>query len=385
MRTRFALFSAAFLLPALLLTAAGCQSGGDLIANPHLTTEPAAFVASAMPVMPALPRELQKATVVPVFVQPGDVLLLEPTSPDDPPRVPADQTVLPDGTIDLGIYGRPVVAGLSPEEIEMVVRSAVLALEPDLFELPEGIDEEDREAESARRLRGPINVRLIADESAVFYALGEVAAPGSYPLIGRETVLDAILKAGGLTDRADRCEIILSRPTAPGECRVVLRVCYNRLVQLGDATTNYQIMPGDRIHVASKRCLQGLHFWKKGCEYCCDTGSCPCPTPHTSGHLVPAFPPPPVPSLEHLIGAGSALPPLPGESETPMPESAGDGSLPGDADPTDAGPEDAAESPRDEDLDPELPQLDLPGDTPPPPKFDLPEVDLSHRPWRRRQ
>ena len=346
-------------IAAALLLALGCRSGGDLIANPHVTTEPAAFVAASMPVMPALPRELQKAPVVPVFVQPGDVLLLEPTDLDAPPRVPADQTVLPDGTIDLGVYGRPVVAGLTPEQIEMVIRAAVLELEPDLFELPEGAEKDlegaELHAERERLRRGPINVRLMADESAVFYALGEVSAPGSYPLIGRETVLDALLQAGGLTDRADRCEIIVARPTAPGECRVVLRVCYDRLVQLGDATTNYQVMPGDRIHVASKRFCDSLCFWKKGCEYCCDTGSCPCPTPHTNGHLVPAFPPPHVPELEQLIGVGSVLPPVPDAvEEAPAPEESGED---------------------------ELPELELPAGSPEPPEFELPEIDLSRRTW----
>ena len=70
--------------------------------------------------------------------------------------------------------------------------------------------------------------------------------------MGRSGHYAAILAAGGLTDRASRRSIILSRPTHPDGCRVVLPVCYDEIVQLGDTTTNYQIAPGDRIFVPVK-------------------------------------------------------------------------------------------------------------------------------------
>jgi len=85
----------------------------------------------------------------------------------------------------------------------------------------------------------------------VFYVLGEVNSPGAYPISGRETVLDAILAAGGVTDAADLGGITFTRPSPPNECRVVLPVCYREIVQLGDTATNYQVGPGDRIYVPS--------------------------------------------------------------------------------------------------------------------------------------
>ena len=42
--------------------------------------------------------------------------------------------------------------------------------------------------------------------------MGEVNAPGSYPIVGSETVLDALITAGGLSDRANDHKIILTRP-----------------------------------------------------------------------------------------------------------------------------------------------------------------------------
>jgi polysaccharide export outer membrane protein len=96
-----------------------------------------------------------------------------------------------------------------------------------------------------------VTVRMVQPESKVYYVLGEVNSPGAFPLIGRETVLDAIVQAGGIGNRANRHRLILSRPSPPPACRTVLPICYDKIVQLGDATTNYQIQPGDRIYVPS--------------------------------------------------------------------------------------------------------------------------------------
>src|SRR5262245_56776628 len=71
--------------------------------------EAKAFRAN-VPMPPAVPRELDKATLPAYIVEPGDVLFVQPTNLDSPVRLPSDQTVLPDGRIDLGEYGRPAVA-----------------------------------------------------------------------------------------------------------------------------------------------------------------------------------------------------------------------------------------------------------------------------------
>jgi protein involved in polysaccharide export with SLBB domain len=130
-----------------------------------------------------------------------------------------------------------LVAGKTVEQIEEEVQAAVKAKTPDA---------------------GPINVRLIGRQSKVYYVLGQVNAPGSFPLQGRETVLDGIVAAGGLNIRASRSNIILSRPTAPDGCRVVLPVCYRQIVQLGDTTTNYQLQPGDRIYVPGQTLCESI-------------------------------------------------------------------------------------------------------------------------------
>ena len=210
-----------------------------------------------VPANTLVPRELEK-TVLPAYViQPGDVLLVEPVALDSPLRFPADQTVMPDGTIDLARFGRLIVAGKTLEQIETDVQAAVKAIEPEA---------------------SAINVRLVDPQSAVYYVLGEVTSPGSYPLIGRETVLDAILAAGGMTDKASPCNIILSRPTVPCGCRTVIPICYKKIVQQGDTTTNFQVMPGDRIYVATRTLCESLIPWYNSHD-CpnCGRKSCPCP------------------------------------------------------------------------------------------------------------
>lgn len=246
-----------------LIFATGCSSGGSsLFPHAYRLLPRAESLAASSNRRAPMGRELQKIALEAYFIQPGDVLLLELTDFDADIRIPTDQPVMPDGTIDLGQYGRFVVAGLTIEQIEEMVNSAVQAVE------------EDPELE-------PINVRLTVAESAVFYVLGEVNSPGAYPLIGRETVLDALMTAGGLSDNASECDIIVSRPTPPSSCRVVLPVCYNNLIQLGDTTTNYQVLPGDRIYVASRTLCQQLKFWSSNCERCPDCGDRGCPTPLT--------------------------------------------------------------------------------------------------------
>jgi protein involved in polysaccharide export with SLBB domain len=206
---------------------------------------------------PPLPRELAKEPLPPYVVEPGDVLLVQPIDFDSPLRLPGDQPVMLDGTIDLGRHGRIVVAGRTLDEIEAIIRATIAA--------------------GAKEPPG-ITVRLVNRTSKVFYVLGEVNAPGAYPLTGRETVLDGILCAGGLTDSAARNRITLARPTHPHSCRMVLPVCYQEIVQLGDTTTNYQLAPGDRIFVPSS-CGWSDMFGLKKHSPCGKSPAKPCVLP----------------------------------------------------------------------------------------------------------
>src|SRR5262249_2534394 len=93
-------------------------------------------------------------------------------------------------------------------------------------------------------------VDVTAYNSKNYYVLGDVLVTGKMPITGNETVLDAINYAGGLTPTAAPQNIRLVRPAPPGACcEQILPVNLAAITSGGDPTTNYQIMPGDRIVV----------------------------------------------------------------------------------------------------------------------------------------
>jgi polysaccharide export outer membrane protein len=279
----------------------GCSlTGGALTLFP--TSDPllrsTKEVRSCMPIRAPLPRELQKTILPSYVVQPGDSLAIELGNTDSPLPFPAEQPILPDGSIDLGRFGRMIVAGRPVEQIEVEIQAIIDAIDQG-------------------KERATVNVRLINPQSAVYYVLGEVKSPGSFAINGRETVLDAIIAAGGLSGKASPCNVILSRPTVPDGCRIVLPICYRQITQLGDTSTNYQIMPGDRVYVASRTCCEVLLpcFARNDCPLCCKN-QCAC----VGGCVATYQPPSAVPPVE--LSPPSGMPsgmPAGGESVMPGP------------------------------------------------------------------
>jgi protein involved in polysaccharide export with SLBB domain len=238
------------------IASAGCSVlGFSAYPLAHTITDDTKAVLSESPAMPDIARELSKAVPLTRFLQPGDQLLIEATEEEPTHRIPGDQTVLSDGSVDLGYYGRVIVAGMTQEDAEFAIQKLVF--------------EADQKPIS-------LNVQVIHSIDR-FYVVGEVNSPGA--LEGYETVLDAILKAGGLTNRASACDLLLARPSQPCDCRVTLSVCYRAITQLGDSTTNYHLKPGDRIFVARQSLCEelcGFLIPGKTCKRC-DKQQCPCP------------------------------------------------------------------------------------------------------------
>jgi protein involved in polysaccharide export with SLBB domain len=252
-----------------LVALAGCSTAGGrvtLFPEGHRLIEPAKVLRDISGPPPGIGRELDKHPAESYIVEPGDVLLVQPAGLSSTIRLPGDQPVLPDGTIKLGRYGPLQVMGRTVEQIEIDINDRIRPK-----------TEDDR-----------IVVRLVSRESKVYYVLGEVNAPGSFQLKGRETVLDALVAAGGLNSNASRRNIILSRPTPPDSCRIVLPVNYYAIVQLGDTTTNYQMRAGDRVYVPSRCWMEDLKnlFGDKNCA----PPAVPC-YPSGGNLLPPPFPP----------------------------------------------------------------------------------------------
>jgi polysaccharide export outer membrane protein len=199
-----------------------------------------------------LPKELQKVSMPDYVVEPPDLLTVEVLEALPGRPISGERLVRPDGKISLGFYGDVYVAGLTTTEIkEKIVLHLRKYMPDDILGLWEADPKNpDKVLPVEPRDTPRVFVDVTAYNSKVYYVQGDVAAPGRMPITGNETVLDAITFAGGLIATAAPQNIRLVRPAPPGACcEQVLPVNLAAIVSAGDTTTNYQIMPGDRIMV----------------------------------------------------------------------------------------------------------------------------------------
>lgn len=205
-----------------------------------------------------IPREFQKVSMPEYVVEPPDLLLVEVLEALPGRPISGERLVKPDGKISLGFYGEVYVAGLTTPEIKEKIVLHLREFLPDevlgLWKIDEkgtpNDDSDDEQMPVAPKLSDRVFVDVMAYNSKAYYIQGDVAAPGRMPITGNETVLDAINYAGGLLATAAPQNIRLVRPAPPGACcEQVLPINLAAIVSAGDPTTNYQLMPGDRIMV----------------------------------------------------------------------------------------------------------------------------------------
>ena len=101
-----------------------------------------------------------------------------------------------------------------------------------------------------------ISVDVVGYNSKVYYVVTDGGGNGEQvyrlPATGNETVLDAVSSIYGLPPVASKKRVWVSRPAPPGCPRQVLPVDWVAVVCGGEAETNYQILPGDRVYVMAK-------------------------------------------------------------------------------------------------------------------------------------
>ena len=201
---------------------------------------------------PALPRESAMIRLPDYVVEAPDILNVEAVEflPGRP--ITGEHLVRPDGRISLGFYGTVEVAGLTTEQIKEKV---ILHLRDFLSDEALGLKRADpatgKVEALAPRESSRVSVEVTSYNSKVYYVLGAVRSPGRLPVTGNETVLDAINYAGGFLPGEETPIVYLVRPSPPGSGvpERVLRVDFRAIVEWGDVTTNYQLMPGDRLLV----------------------------------------------------------------------------------------------------------------------------------------
>jgi polysaccharide export outer membrane protein len=206
--------------------------------GPPVAYGPGAAGVVGAPIGAPVPREGAKVSLPPYVIEPPDILLIESTQkiPDQPVR--GQHLVRPDGTVSLGIYGSAYVAGMTIDQAKESI-GRTLATRIKDFDLRN------------------LNVDILAYNSKFYYVITDGAGYGEQvirmPITGSETVLDGISQIFGLSAVSSKRRIWVARRTADGTTDQVLPVDWCGVAQRGSTSTNYQIMPGDRIYVDSKR------------------------------------------------------------------------------------------------------------------------------------
>jgi polysaccharide export outer membrane protein len=195
-----------------------------------------------------IPHELAKATMPPYIIEPPDLLLIEATVAvneklvlDKMQVIRGQHLVRPDGSVNLGIYGPAYVGGLTLDQAREAIYNQLITRIP-------------RANIQARDL----NVDILAYNSKWYYVITDGGGYGEqvYRLAftGNETVLDALSQIGGLPPVSSKTHIWVARrgPGDPG-CANMLAVDWIGITQRGATSTNYQVLPGDRIYVKADK------------------------------------------------------------------------------------------------------------------------------------
>jgi polysaccharide biosynthesis/export protein len=228
---------AGWLMTFLLCAACGCQTvrtPEEKIANSNI------------------PKEFTKVSMPDYIVEPPDLIIVEVLEALPGRPISGERLVRPDGKISLSFYGEVYVAGLTIPEVKEKI---VLHLRKFIHDQTLGLIETDLETGEIIKKIDPrdtdrVFVDVTAYNSKNYYILGDVLVPGKLPVTGNETVLDALQYAGGLLPTAAPNNIRLVRPAPPGACcEQILPVNLAAITSGGDPTTNYQMMPGDRLVV----------------------------------------------------------------------------------------------------------------------------------------
>jgi protein involved in polysaccharide export with SLBB domain len=145
--------------------------------------------------------------------------------------IAGEHLVRPDGQVSLGIYGNVRVAGMTLDQVTQAVTAQI-----------------------SKYLNDPeVRVDVLGYNSKVFYVVTDGGGNGErvdrIPYTGNETVLDAVASIQGLSDISSK-RVWVARPSPPG-CAgsQVMMVDWRGITQDGVTTTNYQVLPGDRIYI----------------------------------------------------------------------------------------------------------------------------------------
>ena len=142
-----------------------------------------------------------------------------------------EHLVGPDGRIELGRLGSVYIHGLTLDEAKQAVEKKL----------------------SEYLVDPQVKVDVFAYNSKKYYIIEKSNVHGdcitTAPVTGNETVLDALAAIGGLRGEA---KVWIDRPEENGKESLIKRVDSRAIAQGETTSTNYQLLPGDRLFVEYK-------------------------------------------------------------------------------------------------------------------------------------
>jgi polysaccharide export outer membrane protein len=137
----------------------------------------------------------------------------------------AEVVVRPDGLISLPLLNDVTAAGLTPEELRVVITKG-----------------------ASKFIEEPtVSVVVKAINSRKVFITGQVGKPGPYPLSGPTTVLQLISTAGGVAEYAKKSEIVILRNENGRQTTFPFN--YNAVLKRKNLTQNIELRPGDTVIV----------------------------------------------------------------------------------------------------------------------------------------
>jgi len=159
-------------------------------------------------------------------IGPGDVLDI---SVWQHPELNKVVTVRPDGKISFSLIGDVDTNGLTPAELDEVITKRLV----EYIEKPE------------------VTVIVTTIGSGQIVVLGQVVKPGTYPMAESTTLLEAIAKAEGYTERADLRSVTVTRKSRGGA--EVIKVDLKSAIAEGDRSKDVVLQPGDVVYMPEKK------------------------------------------------------------------------------------------------------------------------------------
>jgi polysaccharide biosynthesis/export protein len=140
------------------------------------------------------------------------------------PTLSGTVKVRPDGYVTLPLINEVQVVGLSTGQLRKTLEDKYKEFTTDPF----------------------VTIRVEGIASSEVFLVGQVGKPGAFPLVGNETILQLLTRAGGLGVFADRSNIRVVR--RDGDKVTEYIVDYDAIIK-GDLKQDVLLRPGDRIIV----------------------------------------------------------------------------------------------------------------------------------------